>query len=103
MKTAARQVRPLINEYLKSKPIYLPDDYAPLAALPHLKLWSVGRGSGYIDVLSYCSCDDHTSGLNFTKCHPRSGLCPDKVVFCTYTQSNFHLVSGTLHQGIDYT
>ena len=63
-----------MNQYLKEKPLTLPESIAPFAAAPQLHLWSTGNGTGYAELLSYCTCDDE-SGSDFAKCDDRSHIC----------------------------
>jgi hypothetical protein len=74
MRTAIAQLQPVINQYLTEKPLYLPDHIAPLAASPLVNLWSTGNGTGYAEVLSYCTCDEETN-TPFAICDKRSNIC----------------------------
>ena len=55
----------------------LPESLAPFAASPQLHLWSTGQGTGYAELLSYCTCD-LDSGSLFAKCDDRSLICSTK-------------------------
>ena len=68
------QLQPVVNQYLKEKPLTLPDSIAPFAASPQLHLWSTRNGTGYAELLSYCTCDAE-SGSGFAKCDDRSHIC----------------------------
>ena len=47
-------------QYLEAKPFYLPEKIAPLVASPQVQLFSTGNGTGYIEVISYCTCANST-------------------------------------------
>lgn len=74
MKTAIGQLQPVINQYMTENPLYLPENIAPLAASPMVNLWRTGNGTGYAEVLSYCTCDVDT-GTPFALCDDRSRIC----------------------------
>ena len=44
MKSAISQLQPVVNQYLTEKPLFLPENVAPLAAAPVVNLWSTGNG-----------------------------------------------------------
>ena len=67
----------MVNKYLKEKPLNLPDSLAPFAASPQLHLWGTGNGTGYAELLSYCTCDDDSATV-FAKCDDRSRICSSK-------------------------
>ena len=77
MKSAIAHLQPVVNKYLTEKPLFLPDHVAPLAASPVLHLWSIGNGTGYAELLSYCTCDQETN-TPFALCDKRSGICDGK-------------------------
>lgn len=79
MKTGIAQLRPIINQYLQDKPIYLPEDVAPLVAYPEVFLNQTSAGLGFVQILSYCTCSDFQAPGAFTKCDERSGLCAPVV------------------------
>ncbi len=66
-----------VNQYLTEKPLYLPDHIAPLAAAPAINLFSTGNGTGYAEVLSYCTCDTETN-TPFAICDKRSNICNNR-------------------------
>ena len=74
MKSAIAQLQPVVNQYLTEKPLFLPENIAPLAAAPVVNLWSTGNGSGYVEILSYCTCDEETN-TPFALCDKRSNIC----------------------------
>ena len=74
VKSAISQLQPVINQYLSRKPLYLPASIAPLAASPQLQLLNTGNGTGYAELLSYCTCDSE-SGFSFAMCDQRSEIC----------------------------
>ena len=78
----------MINKYLKQKPLTLPDSLAPFAASPQLHLWSTGNGTGYAELLSYCTCDEDSGSL-FAKCDSRSMICANNLV----TRGNYNDIS----------
>ena len=47
-------------QYLETKPFYLPEKIAPLVASPQIHLFATGNGTGYIEVISYCTCANGT-------------------------------------------
>ena len=75
MKTGIRQLEPLINQYLLSKPLCLPADIEPLVAYPEVFLNQTGDGLGFVQILSYCTCSDFQAPGSFSKCDSRSELC----------------------------
>jgi len=75
MKTGIRQLEPIINQYLLSKPLCLPEDIEPLVAFPQVFLNQTGDGLGYVQILSYCTCSDFQAPGSFSKCDDRSQLC----------------------------
>ena len=78
MKSGIAQLRPIINQYLQDKPIYLPERISPLVAYPEVYLNRTNSGLGYAQILSYCTCSDFQAPGAFSKCDERSGLCdPD--------------------------
>ena len=86
MKNAIAQLQPVVNQYLKAKPLYLPENIAPFAASPELYLWNTGNGTGYAEMMSYCTCNKD-AGLesgssqirkSFALCDPRSHICDGK-------------------------
>jgi len=79
MKTGIAQLRPIINQYLQDKPIYLPENISPLVAYPEVFLNQTRSGLGYAQILSYCTCSDFQAPGAFSKCDARSGLCKPKV------------------------
>ena len=79
MKTGIAQLRPIINQYLQDKPIYLPAQISPLVAYPEVFLNQTSGGLGYAQILSYCTCSDFQAPGAFSKCDERSGLCKPKV------------------------
>ncbi len=79
MKSGIAQLRPIINQYLVDKPIYLPERIAPLVAYPEVYLNRTGSGLGYAQILSYCTCSDFQAPGAFSKCDERSGLCEPAV------------------------
>ena len=79
MKTGIAQLRPIINQYLQDKPIYLPEKISPLVAYPEVFLNQTASGLGYAQILSYCTCSDFQAPGAFSKCDERSGLCKPKV------------------------
>ena len=48
MKSAIAQLQPIVNQYLTEKPLFLPENVAPLAAAPVVNLWSTGNGKHLI-------------------------------------------------------
>jgi hypothetical protein len=79
MKTGIAQLRPIINQYLEDKPIYLPERISPLVAYPEVFLNQTASGLGYAQILSYCTCSDFQAPGAFSKCDDRSGLCRAKA------------------------
>ena len=79
MKAGIAQLRPIINQYLQDKPIFLPEDIAPLVAYPEVFLNQTTTGLGFVQILSYCTCSDFQAPGAFSKCDERSGLCTPKV------------------------
>ena len=79
MKSGIAQLRPIINQYLVDKPIFLPERIAPLVAYPEVYLNRTNSGLGYAQILSYCTCSDFQAPGAFSKCDERSGLCEPKV------------------------
>ena len=79
MKTGISQLRPIINQYLQDKPIYLPERISPLVAYPEVFLNQTASGLGYAQILSYCTCSDFQAPGAFSKCDERSGLCKAKT------------------------
>lgn len=77
MKSVISQLQPVVNQYLQEKPMFLPDHIAPLAAAPLINLWSTGNGTGYAEILSYCTCDKETN-TPFALCDERSNICAKK-------------------------
>ena len=75
MKTGIRQLEPLINQYLLSRPLCLPADIEPLVAYPEVFLNQTRDGLGYVQILSYCTCSDFQAPGSFSKCEDRSRLC----------------------------
>ena len=75
MKTGILQLKPIINQYLRDKPIYLPEDITPIVAFPEVFLNQTEDGLGYAQILSYCTCSDFQSEGSFSKCDDRSKLC----------------------------
>jgi len=75
MKTGILQLKPIINQYLKIKPIYLPEDITPIVAYPEVFLNQTLDGMGYAQILSYCTCSDFQAPGSFSKCDDRSQLC----------------------------
>ena len=75
MKTGIRQLEPLINQYLLSKPLCLPADIEPLVAYPEVFLNQTEDGLGFVQILSYCTCSDFQAPGSFSKCDSRSQLC----------------------------
>ena len=75
MKTGIRQLEPLINQYLLSRPLCLPQDIEPLVAYPEVFLNQTKDGLGYMQILSYCTCSDFQAPGSFSKCDDRSRLC----------------------------
>jgi len=53
MRSAVSQLQPVINGYLRGKPLYLPEDLAPFAAAPELRLVSTGGGRGYAELTRF--------------------------------------------------
>ena len=78
LRNAIAQLQPVINKYLKQKPLTLPDSLAPFAASPQLHLWSTGNGTGYAELLSYCTCDEDSGSL-FAQCDSRSKICTNNI------------------------
>ena len=74
IKSAISQLQPIINQYLSKQQFYLPENILPLAAAPVIKLWSMGKGYGYAEILSYCTCDEETN-TTFAICDKRSEIC----------------------------
>jgi hypothetical protein len=54
------KIKILVSQYLEAKPFYLPEKIAPLVASPQVHLFSTGNGTGYIEVISYCTCANAT-------------------------------------------
>ena len=77
MKSAIAQLQPVVNQYLTAKPLYLPENISPLAAAPLVNLWSTGNGTGYAEILSYCTCDEETN-TPFAICDVRSKICSNQ-------------------------
>ncbi len=75
MKNGISQLQPVVNQYLEEKPLYLPDDVAPFAAAPQLYLWQTGNGTGFAEILSYCTCNPVSGSSEFATCDPRSHIC----------------------------
>ena len=75
MKTGILQLKPIINQYLRDKPIYLPEDVTPIVAYPEVFLNQTQNGMGYAQILSYCTCSDFQAPGSFSKCDDRSELC----------------------------
>jgi hypothetical protein len=75
MKTGILQLKPIINQYLKVKPIFLPEDITPIVAYPEVFLNQTLDGLGYAQILSYCTCSDFQAPGSFSKCDDRSRLC----------------------------
>ena len=75
MKTGILQLKPIINQYLRDKPIYLPEDVTPIVAYPEVFLNQTEDGLGYAQILSYCTCSDFQAPGSFSKCDDRSQLC----------------------------
>ena len=75
MKTGILQLKPIINQYLRDKPIYLPEDVTPIVAYPEVFLNQTKDGLGYAQILSYCTCSDFQAPGSFSKCDDRSLLC----------------------------
>ena len=55
MKTGILQLKPIINQYLRDKPIFLPEDVTPIVAYPEVFLNQTEDGLGYAQILSYWS------------------------------------------------
>ena len=87
----------MINKYLKQKPLTLPDSLAPFAASPQLHLWSTGNGTGYAELLSYCTCDEDSGSL-FAKCDSRSMICANNLA----TKGNCNDISHCQKRNLDY-
>ncbi len=77
MKNAISQLQPVVNNYLRAKPLYLPDNLAPFAAAPELRLVKTGDGVGYAELTNYCTCDE-SKRTEFAVCDPRSHICDGK-------------------------
>ena len=75
MKTGILQLKPIINQYLRDKPIFLPEDVTPIVAYPEVFLNQTKSGMGYAQILSYCTCSDFQAPGSFSKCDDRSRLC----------------------------
>ena len=75
MKTGILQLKPIINQYLRDKPIFLPEDVTPIVAYPEVFLNQTQNGMGYAQILSYCTCSDFQAPGSFSKCDDRSELC----------------------------
>ena len=61
IKSAISQLQPIINQYLSKKRFYLPENILPLAAAPVIKLRSMRNGYGYVEIISYCICNEETN------------------------------------------
>ncbi len=77
MKNAIAQLQPVVNSYLREKPLNLPDNLTPFAASPELKLWMTGGGTGYAELSSFCTCNEG-SRTEFAVCDKRSQICEKK-------------------------
>jgi hypothetical protein len=75
MKNGISHLQPVVNQYLSEKPLYLPDNVAPFAASPQLNLWNTGNGSGFAEILSYCTCNKSPGSSEFAVCDSRSHIC----------------------------
>ena len=61
----------------------------PFAAAPVIKLWSMGKGYGYAEIISYCTCDEETN-TTFAICDKRSEICsrvPESSIAALKTKS----------------
>ena len=74
IKSAISQLKPVINQYLMKTLFYLPENILPLAAAPVIKLRSMKNGYGYVEIISYCICDEETN-TTFAICDKRSEIC----------------------------
>ena len=74
IKSAISQLKPVINQYLMKTLFYLPENILPLAAAPVIKLRSMRNGYGYVEIISYCICDEETN-TTFAICDKRSEIC----------------------------
>ncbi len=75
MKNAISQLQPVVNNYLRAKPLHLPDNLAPFAAAPELRLVETGGGLGYAELSNYCTCSSVETRAGFAVCDPRSHIC----------------------------
>ena len=84
MRNGISQLQPVVNQYLQDKPLYLPENIAPFAASPQLYLWNTGNGTGFVEILSFCTCNEDTdaslSSSGFQVCDSRSHICDGRGV-----------------------
>ncbi|CAM6054763.1 unnamed protein product [Sphagnum tenellum] len=71
---AMSSLQDVLNGYLKSRPLILPEELAPVVSSPVVNLWRTSDGAGYVEVLSYCTCNE-AKGNSITRCNPKSSIC----------------------------
>ncbi|XP_059098796.1 uncharacterized protein LOC131892942 [Tigriopus californicus] len=79
MRSAMAKLQPVVNIYLKSKPLYLPDNISPFADAPEMHLVTTGNGTGFAEILSYCTCSK-TLASAYSNCDSRSHICDGKII-----------------------
>eukprot|EP00095_Tigriopus_kingsejongensis_P007184 maker-scaffold3067_size10345-snap-gene-0.2 protein:Tk07184 transcript:maker-scaffold3067_size10345-snap-gene-0.2-mRNA-1 annotation:"predicted protein" len=79
MRSAIAKLQPVVNNYLRSKPLYLPENVSPFVASPEMHLWATGNGTGVAEILSYCTCSQ-TIASAYAACDVRSHICDGKGI-----------------------
>ena len=70
------KMRPVLNAYLASKLLFLPQKIRPVVAHPKVRVFKTAKDRGYIELTSYCTCDK--SDTQTTQCSDKSSVCDPK-------------------------
>ena len=84
MKALISEMRPVMNAYLQTKAIVLPENLAPFLAHPIIELFHTKSedeiSHGYISLTSYCTCGETVlAPEKLTRCSVQSKICKSPV------------------------